>query len=113
MEKYPRRIGIDICSDYDPTVMCAARKQESLDGAFWYDAKRQGYCSTNLMGGPWGIPILLDACPFCRELLPGPEARRRWEAKLEKPHPRIKPKEIPPERRLNAGDATAWTEDED
>lgn len=94
---YPRAKRKDICDGADPSIRCVAREKDCQAGAFYYDSRRQGYCSTELVAGPWGIPTLLDACPFCCELLPGPEARRRWETKLNtetKPAPE-QPTEFP------------------
>lgn len=70
----------DGCDDFDPRVMCEARRNEVWGGSFWYDEKRQGYCYRDIE--VMGVPVLLDACPFCNELLPGAETRRRFEAWL-------------------------------
>jgi hypothetical protein len=78
-----------------------------MQGAFGWDSRREGYYYTRL-DGPWGIPVLLDACPFCKELLPGAQARKRFEEKIG-----LK-KESPPDYpRLSAGDATAYDEGEE
>lgn len=88
------------CSPIDPAVMCAERWISSRNGSFYYDEKRKGY-SCSLLTGAFGLPIILDACPFCRNLLPGHHARRAFE----------KLTELPPG--LGAGDATCYDEGEE
>lgn len=107
----PRIRPKDICSDVDPTLMCSVRKKESRYGSFYWDARRGGYCST-LLPGPLGLPVLLDACPYCCERIPGAEARRNWEREQEKPKI-LPPYSGPPknERGVNGGDATAYLDD--
>jgi hypothetical protein len=89
--------------------MCSTRRTEVIQGSFGWDSRREGYYSTALIG-PWGIPVLLDACPFCKELLPGAQARKRFEAKLN-----LIPKEPPPPDypRLGAGDSTCYDQSDD
>lgn len=74
------------CSALDPGSMCDARRYHASNGSFYWDERRQGYCSTELPG-PIGLPVLLDACPFCRCLLPGAKARKYWEG--ERPNPSL------------------------
>lgn len=81
------RIKPRVCDGADPTWQCAERNFRSRNGAFYWDSRREGYCASDLIG-PWGIPVLLDACPYCKELLPGAIARRRWEAKYMPSLPR-------------------------
>jgi hypothetical protein len=113
---YPRKKRQDICDEEDPRIMCSTRRMEVLDGAFGWDSRREGYYSTRLPG-PWGIPVLLDACCFCNTLLPGAKARKRFEAKLDAEKPKQlkapEPIEPPKERGINSGDATAYLDDED
>jgi hypothetical protein len=113
---YPRARRRDICDGEDPRMMCSARRYEVLNGSFSWDQKREGYVSTQLCGA-WGIPILLDACPFCKELLPGANARRRFEAKLEAGEPPTQ-KLLPPpcsgpELPNPGSDATAFLGDDE
>lgn len=125
---FPRRKRKDICDEEDPRIMCSTRRSEVLDGAFGWDSRREGYYSTRLPG-PWGIPVLLDACPFCFQILPGAKARKRFEDKLNaSTAKRLKapddgcgkcqtpgcPKCFPPkknERGINSGDATAYLDE--
>ncbi len=86
MPGYFPRIKPKVCDGFDPTVQCAERNFQSRNGTFFWDERRQGYCSTR-HPGPWGIPVLLDACVYCFELLPGAIARKRWEDKYVKPRP--------------------------
>ncbi len=82
------RVKPKVCDGADPTIMCVNRREASRMGTFYWDARRGGYCYTRLEFAPWGIPILLDACVFCKELLPGSQARRRWEEKNPNPMPK-------------------------
>ena len=91
---YPRRKPRDVCDDVDPRRMCTARRIEVLNGSFGYDQKREGYYYTEITG-PFEIPVILDACPFCHEMLPGHQARKRFFAKLEEEEKK-EPKLLPP-----------------
>jgi hypothetical protein len=92
------------CDGFDPTLMCVNRREASRMGTFYWDARRGGYCYTRLEFAPWGIPVLLDACPFCKELLPGPQARRRWEEKNPNPIPK---EDKPPIAEMDCSDGDA------
>lgn len=81
MSQYFPRIKRKTCDPIDYTDICPGRRQASMDGTFWYDEKRGGYCCSELLG-PLNIPILLDACPYCRSLIPGRQARRAWDKQL-------------------------------
>jgi hypothetical protein len=112
------RRSADRCSDYDPRRMCEGRKDAAGKGSFYFDEKRRGYIST-VLDGPWGVPLLLDACPFCYELLPGYNARRKWEAgeiehlkRIAEIGPPVEPQKLLPPPQISAADATAWTDDD-
>jgi hypothetical protein len=114
MTFYPRARRRDICDGEDPRIMCTVRRSEVVNGSFYWDERRRGYCSTALPG-ILGLPTLLDACCFCHEILPGYEMRKRFEAKLaaeERPMKRLPPYSGP-EGRNPGSDATAYLDDED
>jgi hypothetical protein len=113
MTFWPRIRPREMCDPVDPRVMCPDRRAMAVSGSFWWDEKRGGYCSSEIVG-PWNIPVLLDGCPACGGLLPGAKQRKAFE-NLLRSQDAAKPKLLPPPYSgPNPGcDATAHLEDED
>lgn len=88
------------CDSIDCTEMCNERWMAANDGVFYFDEKREGYIHVHLTG-PYGIPLLLDACPFCKSILPGKAQRRAWDEQCAK---KAKEKLNPPQQQADGVD---------
>jgi hypothetical protein len=82
-----------------------------MAGTFGWDEKREGYYCNEITGA-WEIPVMLDGCPYCGNMLPGKKQRRAFE-NLLRAQDAAKPKLLPPPYSgPNPGtDATAYLGD--